>query len=277
MIGESPTRPKLGIVFTHGGARGRLSNTFGFPFIARALAREGYRKRDISLPDLAATVTYGGFLKMAAHYWRMGLGEMWRSYNKAAFVKALQRMLPEGTVANVAVTGAGLTCVDLVFITPTAPESTLAEMVADSPLRFVFERGARVLIDKTPGRRALPELAPDPPLLPEQQEFTNRVACYLNELVRASNLLGHGELWRAAKAINEEIRPNLLALLEWHARARHIPGSTEWGYGRFIERWADPRALAALPATYTDSTPVETRSIVDAGGPGRHSGARTRG
>jgi hypothetical protein len=112
--------------------------------------------------------------------------------------------------------------VDLVFITPTAPESTLAEMVADSPLRFVFERGARVLIDKTPGRGALPELAPDSPLLPEQQEYTNRVACYLNELVRASNLLGHGELWRAAKAINEEIRHNLLALLEWHARARLV-------------------------------------------------------
>ena len=154
--------------------------------------------------------------------------------------------------------------VDLVFITPTAPESTLAEMVADNPLRFVFERGARVLIDKTPGRRALPELAPDPPLLPEQQEYTNRVACYLNELVRASNLLGHGELWRAAKAINEEIRPNLLALLEWHARARLVPGSTEWDYGRFIERWADPRALVALPATYTDSTPVGTRAAIRA-------------
>lgn len=119
--------------------------------------------------------------------------------------------------------------VDLVFITPTAPGSTLSDMVADSPLRFVFERGARVLIDKTPGRGALPDLAPDPPLPPEQQEYTNRVACYLNELVRASNLLGHGELWRAAKAINEEIRHNLLALLEWHARARLVRGSTEWG------------------------------------------------
>ena len=44
--------------------------------------------------------------------------------------------------------------------------------------------------------------------------------------------------------LDEEIRPNLLALLEWHARARLVPGSTEWGYGRFIEEWADPRALA---------------------------------
>ncbi len=32
---------------------------------------------------------------MAAKYWRMGLGEMWRSVSKAAFVKALQRLLPD--------------------------------------------------------------------------------------------------------------------------------------------------------------------------------------
>lgn len=154
--------------------------------------------------------------------------------------------------------------VDLVFTSPAASQSTLAEMVAGSSLRFVFERGARVLIDKTPGKQPLPALAPEPLRPPAEGEFTNRVACYLNELVRASNLLGHGELWRAAKAINEELRPNLLALLEWQARARAVPGSIRWSYGRFLEEWADPRALAALPATYTDSTPAGTRAAIRA-------------
>ena len=32
---------------------------------------------------------------MAAKYWKTGLGEMWRSVSKAAFVKALQRLVPE--------------------------------------------------------------------------------------------------------------------------------------------------------------------------------------
>ena len=50
---------------------------------------------DVNLRDLAETLTYGGFLRLAAKYWRMGAGEMWRSLSKAAFVRALQHLLPE--------------------------------------------------------------------------------------------------------------------------------------------------------------------------------------
>ena len=59
-----------------------------------AFAREGYRKTDVNIADLAETLTYPGFLKMAFRHWRMGMGELWRSYNKRAFVRALQRLLP---------------------------------------------------------------------------------------------------------------------------------------------------------------------------------------
>jgi L-2-hydroxyglutarate oxidase len=60
-----------------------------------AFAREGYRKRDINLRDLWDAVTYRGFLRLAWKYWPIGLGEMWRSFSKRAFVKALQRLMPE--------------------------------------------------------------------------------------------------------------------------------------------------------------------------------------
>ncbi len=153
---------------------------------------------------------------------------------------------------------------DLTFCHNRSPEgrqATLVEMVDCSPLRFVFERGARVLLDKT-GSSPFPLAAPTPEPLPDQRAFDNRIACYLNELVRAVKLAGRGELWRAARAINEEMRSNLLALLEWHARARNVPGSADWPYGRFLEEWASPRALAALPATYTDSTlPATYRAV----------------
>src|SRR5690606_19020127 len=33
--------------------------------------------------------------KMALKYWKTGLGEMWRSWSKSAFVTALQRLVPE--------------------------------------------------------------------------------------------------------------------------------------------------------------------------------------
>jgi L-2-hydroxyglutarate oxidase len=87
----NPAFPFLGVHFTrmiHGGVECG-------PNAVLAFAREGYRKTDINVRDLFESLTYPGFLRMAAKYWRTGLGEMWRSYNKQAFVKALQRLVPE--------------------------------------------------------------------------------------------------------------------------------------------------------------------------------------
>jgi L-2-hydroxyglutarate oxidase LhgO len=86
-----PNFPFLGVHFTrlvHGGVECG-------PNAVLAFAREGYRKRDISLGDLTETLTYPGFLRLARKYWRTGAGEMWRSFSKRAFVKALQRLVPE--------------------------------------------------------------------------------------------------------------------------------------------------------------------------------------
>jgi L-2-hydroxyglutarate oxidase len=65
------------------------------PNAVLAFAREGYRKTDVNLGDLVETLTYPGFLRMARRHWRMGCGELWRSYNRRAFVRALQRLLPD--------------------------------------------------------------------------------------------------------------------------------------------------------------------------------------
>ncbi|MDA1015446.1 MAG: L-2-hydroxyglutarate oxidase [Planctomycetota bacterium] len=86
-----PRFPFLGVHFTrviHGGVECG-------PNAVLAFAREGYRKTDINLRDLAESLTYPGFLRMALKYWKTGLGEMWRSVSKRAFVKALQRLVPE--------------------------------------------------------------------------------------------------------------------------------------------------------------------------------------
>jgi len=65
------------------------------PNAVLAFAREGYRKTDVNLYDLFESLTYPGFLKMAIKYWKTGLGEMWRSFSKRAFVAALQQLIPE--------------------------------------------------------------------------------------------------------------------------------------------------------------------------------------
>jgi L-2-hydroxyglutarate oxidase LhgO len=86
-----PAFPFLGVHFTRMIQGGIECG----PNAVLAFAREGYRKSDVCLKDLWETLTFRGFQIMAAKYWRMGAGEMWRSWSKAAFVKALQHLLPE--------------------------------------------------------------------------------------------------------------------------------------------------------------------------------------
>jgi L-2-hydroxyglutarate oxidase len=85
-----PNFPFLGVHFTRMIEGGVECG----PNAVLAFAREGYRKTDVNLPDLFETLTYPGFLRLAGRYWRAGLGEMWRSLSKAAFVRALQRLVP---------------------------------------------------------------------------------------------------------------------------------------------------------------------------------------
>ena len=86
-----PNFPFLGVHFTkliHGGFECG-------PNAVLAWAREGYRHSDVNLRDMAEWLTFPGFWRMAAKHWRMGFEEMWRSFSKPAFVRALQRLIPE--------------------------------------------------------------------------------------------------------------------------------------------------------------------------------------
>jgi L-2-hydroxyglutarate oxidase len=65
------------------------------PNAVLALGREAYQPGSLNLGDLRDTLCYPGFWRLAARHWRMGLGEVHRSLSKAAFVKALQRLVPE--------------------------------------------------------------------------------------------------------------------------------------------------------------------------------------
>jgi (S)-2-hydroxyglutarate dehydrogenase len=86
-----PNFPFLGVHFT----RMIDQSVECGPNAVLAFAREGYKKTDLNIADLAESLTYPGFLRMAAKYWRIGMGEMWRSVSKRAFVRALKRLLPE--------------------------------------------------------------------------------------------------------------------------------------------------------------------------------------
>jgi len=99
-----PRFPFLGVHFTRmiqGGVEAG-------PNAVLAFKREGYRIYDISLRDMIEYGTYGGFWKMAAKYWKIAAGEFYRSLSKAAFVKALQRLVPDLREEDVYSSGSGV-------------------------------------------------------------------------------------------------------------------------------------------------------------------------
>jgi len=99
-----PTFPFLGAHFTRmisGGVEAGPNAVFAF-------AREGYRKTDINLGELWRTVSFKGFWAMTGKYWQTGVGELYRSFSKSAFVKALQKLLPEITESDLIPGGAGV-------------------------------------------------------------------------------------------------------------------------------------------------------------------------
>ncbi|HXL46652.1 MAG TPA: L-2-hydroxyglutarate oxidase [Candidatus Binatia bacterium] len=78
------------------------------PNAVLAFAREGYRFGRVSPSELAGTLAYRGFWRMARRYWRMGSYEMYRSLSKGAFVQALQRLVPALRPEDITRGGAGV-------------------------------------------------------------------------------------------------------------------------------------------------------------------------
>ncbi|HEX7860402.1 MAG TPA: L-2-hydroxyglutarate oxidase [Verrucomicrobiae bacterium] len=87
----NPEFPFLGVHFT----KMIDGSVHAGPNAVLALKREGYFKTNFSLRDSIETLTYGAFWKLAGRHWDEGWKEIHRSFSKAAFVRSLQRLIPE--------------------------------------------------------------------------------------------------------------------------------------------------------------------------------------
>jgi L-2-hydroxyglutarate oxidase len=99
-----PTFPFLGVHFTRlirGGVEAG-------PNAILATAREGYRKSDVNLRDLADALSFGGLWRFLARHRRMCAEEMIRSFSRARFCASLQRLVPGVTAADLEPGGAGV-------------------------------------------------------------------------------------------------------------------------------------------------------------------------
>jgi L-2-hydroxyglutarate oxidase len=99
-----PRFPFLGVHFTR-----RISGRVDAgPNAVLAFRREGYRRTDFNLKDVASSLVFPGFWKMAARDWRSGLDEFRRSFSKSEFVRALRRLVPEVNEKDLVPGGAGV-------------------------------------------------------------------------------------------------------------------------------------------------------------------------
>jgi (S)-2-hydroxyglutarate dehydrogenase len=99
-----PNLPFLGVHFTR-----RVDGSVeAGPNAVLALRREGYRKTDFNVSELAETIAFPGFRRMAKKFWKVGAGEYYRSLHKPAFVRALQRLVPEIEARDLERGGAGV-------------------------------------------------------------------------------------------------------------------------------------------------------------------------
>lgn len=100
----NPAFPFLGVHFT----RMIDGSVECGPNAVLAFAREGYGKTTLHTRDLAETLAWPGFRRVAAKYWRTGLGEYRRSFSKRAFVGALQQLIPAVTRDDLIAAPAGV-------------------------------------------------------------------------------------------------------------------------------------------------------------------------
>ena len=99
-----PNFPFLGVHFTRmvdGGVEAG-------PNAVLAFRREGYKKLSVDFSEFGETLAWPGFRKVAAKYWKTGLGEYYRSFSKSAFTKALQALIPEIQKEDLVPGGAGV-------------------------------------------------------------------------------------------------------------------------------------------------------------------------
>lgn len=99
-----PNFPFLGVHFTR-----RISGEIeAGPNAVFAFRREGYKRSSFKFSEFWESIAWKGFRKVAAKYWKTGMGEYYRSFSKAAFTKALQELVPEVREADLEPAGAGV-------------------------------------------------------------------------------------------------------------------------------------------------------------------------
>ncbi len=137
-------------------------------------------------------------------------------------------------------------------LSPAAGFRQMLEGDIPSDMAGTIRRGIRFLVDKDNLAVLLLDPSPAAPLPqpPSEDEFLNLVHNFWYHTLWTAKHLRRGELWWAKAGCDMHLKGLLQQLLEWHARATRGQNTDTWLRGRFLEEWADPRAVTALRAAF---------------------------
>ncbi len=146
------------------------------------------------------------------------------------------------------------------YLTPDADD--LTGVIRQAPFFAVIQRGAAVWYVRAGKLLHLP-----PQNLPVWQPptavaFHNEINAMLLEAYKTAKFISRNDLWRARLLLDTVTRARLLTMIEWHARAVFSPGRDTWYNGRYLDQWADPRVLAALPNIFGHFNSEDTWTIL---------------
>ena len=175
---------------------------------------------------------------MAAAGWVEAIGVPW-----LAFVES-----PDGgqTMERRVLFEGGMD-VDFAFM-PLDPVRDMLKTGISPDMADMIRRGARVVVDKDGLAAQLQAAAVEPQALqrPSPAEYLQVVNDFWYHTVWTAKHLRRGELWWAKGCCDGYLKARLLRMLEWHARATQGSSYDTWMRGRFLEEWADPRAVMEL-------------------------------
>lgn len=133
---------------------------------------------------------------------------------------------------------------------PLVEADAWQDLAAAPEAASVIARGYRILYDELGMASALSAVAPPPARgLPDREALSELASDFWYHALWTARKLRRGEVFIAKSCLDGYLKARLVTLLEWHA-LEVDPSVDTWHAGRFLERWADPGALAALESAY---------------------------
>ncbi|MCL2802745.1 MAG: aminoglycoside 6-adenylyltransferase [Micrococcales bacterium] len=180
--------------------------------------------------------------------WLVPLGQIW--------AYSLDKVM--GTVPMLSLLFDDAMALDLVIVPPAALEAgEQAEALGQ-----ILGRGHAVVKDSLGLDQKLAKMASEKTDRPHQKEFSNAVAQFWIDAVRAAKWLDRGELWTANQVIECRLKSLLIRMAAWRAKATHGPAYDTYWDGRRLEEWAGQRTLEDLASCPPGSDPDSLRQAL---------------